>query len=104
MNMAVLVSDMFQEEQNPSTFTSFHLGTCESNLITPYNPLKVNLRFGGTSTSSSGSKNPQILQNLLSSALICRTKTKLRGLSPQARTTPTEPPPLAGEVSANFSG
>jgi hypothetical protein len=29
---------------------------------------------------------------------------KLRGLSPQARTIPTERPPLVGEVSANFSG
>jgi hypothetical protein len=31
-------------------------------------------------------------------------KKKLRGLSPQARTIPTERPPLVGEVSANFSG
>jgi hypothetical protein len=30
-------------------------------------------------------------------------KNKRRGLSPQARTTPTERPPLVGEVSANFS-
>jgi hypothetical protein len=29
---------------------------------------------------------------------------ELRGLSPQARTIPTERPPLVGEVSANFSG
>jgi hypothetical protein len=29
---------------------------------------------------------------------------KLRGLSPQERTIPTERPPLVGEVSANFSG
>jgi hypothetical protein len=29
---------------------------------------------------------------------------KLRGLSPQARTIPTERPPLVNEVSANFSG
>jgi hypothetical protein len=28
---------------------------------------------------------------------------KLRGLSPQARTIPTERPPLVGDVSANFS-
>jgi hypothetical protein len=33
------------------------------------------------------------------------TKTnKLRGLSPQAQTIPTERPPLVGEVSANFIG
>jgi hypothetical protein len=32
------------------------------------------------------------------------TKNKLRGLSPQARTIPTERPPLVDEVSANFSG
>jgi hypothetical protein len=31
-------------------------------------------------------------------------KNKLRGLSPQARTIPTEPLPLVGEVSANFRG
>jgi hypothetical protein len=31
-------------------------------------------------------------------------KKKLRGLSPQARTIPTERPPLVGEVIANFSG
>jgi hypothetical protein len=31
-------------------------------------------------------------------------KKKLRGLSPQARTIPTEPPPLVREVNANFSG
>jgi hypothetical protein len=31
------------------------------------------------------------------------TRNKLRGLSPQARTIPTERPPLVGEVSANFS-
>jgi hypothetical protein len=31
-------------------------------------------------------------------------KNKLRGSSPQARTIPTERPPLVGEVSANFSG
>jgi hypothetical protein len=29
---------------------------------------------------------------------------KFRGLSPQARTIPTERPPLVGEVTANFSG
>jgi hypothetical protein len=29
---------------------------------------------------------------------------KLRGLSPQARTIPTERPPLLGEVNVNFSG
>jgi hypothetical protein len=29
---------------------------------------------------------------------------KLRGLSPQARTIPTERPPLVGQVSTNFSG
>jgi hypothetical protein len=33
-----------------------------------------------------------------------QNKQKLRGLSPQARTIPTERPPLVGEVSANFSG
>jgi hypothetical protein len=33
-----------------------------------------------------------------------KKKNKLRGLSPQARTMPTERPPLVGEVSANFSG
>jgi hypothetical protein len=33
-----------------------------------------------------------------------QNKNKLRGLSPQARTIPTEPPPLVGEGSANFSG
>jgi hypothetical protein len=33
-----------------------------------------------------------------------KNKTKLRGLSPQARTIPTERPPLVGEVNANFSG
>jgi hypothetical protein len=33
-----------------------------------------------------------------------KTKKKLRGLSPQPRTIPTERPPLVGEVSANFSG
>jgi hypothetical protein len=31
-------------------------------------------------------------------------QNKLRGLSPQARTIPTERPPLVGEVSVNFSG
>jgi hypothetical protein len=29
---------------------------------------------------------------------------KLRGLSPQTQTIPTERPPLVSEVSANFSG
>jgi hypothetical protein len=33
----------------------------------------------------------------------CEIK-KLRGLSPQARIIPTEPSPLVGKVSANFSG
>jgi hypothetical protein len=31
-------------------------------------------------------------------------KAKLCGLNPQARTIPTERPPLVGEVSANFGG
>jgi hypothetical protein len=31
-------------------------------------------------------------------------QNKLRGLNLQARTIPTERPPLVGEVSANFSG
>jgi hypothetical protein len=33
-----------------------------------------------------------------------KKQNKLCGLSPQARTTPTERPPLIGEVSGNFSG
>jgi hypothetical protein len=37
-------------------------------------------------------------------AYIIKHRNKLRGLSPQARTIPTERPPLVGEVSANFSG
>jgi hypothetical protein len=37
---------------------------------------------------------------LMSSLLLL----KLRGLSPPARTIPTERPPLVGEVSADFSG
>jgi hypothetical protein len=36
--------------------------------------------------------------------LVLIFNNKLRGLSPQARTIPTERPPLVGEVSANFSG
>jgi hypothetical protein len=36
--------------------------------------------------------------------LVAREIIELRGLSPQARTIPTERPPLVGEVSANFSG
>jgi hypothetical protein len=35
---------------------------------------------------------------------IIKLSEELRGLSPQARTIPTERPPLVGEVSANFSG
>jgi hypothetical protein len=33
-----------------------------------------------------------------------KSTNKLRGLSPQARTIPTERPPLVGEVSTNFGG
>jgi hypothetical protein len=33
-----------------------------------------------------------------------KLENKLRGLSPQTRTIPTERPPLVGEVSANYSG
>jgi hypothetical protein len=33
-----------------------------------------------------------------------KNTNKLHGLSPQARTIPTEQPPLVGKVSAHFSG
>jgi hypothetical protein len=43
-----------------------------------------------------------VIEFLIYTAL--NNNKKLRGLSPQARTIPTERPPLVGEVSANFSG
>jgi hypothetical protein len=50
-------------------------------------------------------ENSRACATVNSNCAIQNKKTnKLRGLSPQVRTVPTERPPLVGEVSANFSG
>jgi hypothetical protein len=128
LSLARVTQDHHNAMKGRRHLPSFLTAMLMKTSITPRSPLKVNRRFGRTcrlyvlDRRISQTRNERFhklalldicfkyispQRRLIFSGLhgvTNKQKNKLRGLSPQARTIPTERPPLVGEVSANFSG